>query len=433
MFFIKLVLVTVFSATGFISPAIAQHNSVKRSKIPIHLPLDLTSNEYRKLNQSQAVKVLPSSKFNSHEIQMANNLATITKWGETNLKWVEKINANRTEDQKITLSDANSRKGIPLESPNTYSDEIVTKDFNEFVKALPHADLKNIWSGQAALTSEPPINDADFQLLARKLDRFYQTASRWNMMKPYLTQLAAGRYDDVRGYYFLNKMENREEKLRDISSLSSSEQQQIKIWLNMMCLNDLRWDGKCEKEINEAFNKKIDLNSLYNKYVKKSEGIWQDFFGMYFHRDDVEYKVENNREFFTMPFLNPQNDRILNFVKANTEDEWKGSFWNLIIRVVDRNASANIRFQRGATAHVAGGNTIVMDANQDIDSYEEKWTIRHEYGHILGLVDCYHEFYDSSIKAIVNYQLDVTDLMCSRAGNLKPRHYEVLKQAYGQN
>ena len=85
-----------------------------------------------------------------------------------------------------------------------------------------------------------------------------------------------------------------------------------------------------------------------------------------------------------------------------------------------------------ANVNGLGGNQIVMDSNQPIEEYESQWTIRHEFGHVLGLPDCYHEFYDTNLEAYVNYQLDVTDLMCSRAGNMKERIYTELKKAYGK-
>ncbi len=53
-------------------------------------------------------------------------------------------------------------------------------------------------------------------------------------------------------------------------------------------------------------------------------------------------------------------------------------------------------FQKGVTPHVnrLGGNVIIMDAAASIEEYAIRWAIRHEYGHVLGLPDCYFEFYD---------------------------------------
>jgi hypothetical protein len=71
-----------------------------------------------------------------------------------------------------------------------------------------------------------------------------------------------------------------------------------------------------------------------------------------------------------------------------------------------------------------------MDANSSLDEFDSQWTLRHEFGHVLGLPDCYHEFYDTKIEAYVNYQIDVTDLMCSRSGNMNERIFKELKRTY---
>jgi hypothetical protein len=79
---------------------------------------------------------------------------------------------------------------------------------------------------------------------------------------------------------------------------------------------------------------------------------------------------------------------------------------------------------------VSDGNTIVIDRNTDIDEYEVRWTIRHEFDHVLRLPDCYIEFYDQELGAAVNYQIDTSDLMCSRAGNINQRIVDELKRVY---
>jgi hypothetical protein len=71
-----------------------------------------------------------------------------------------------------------------------------------------------------------------------------------------------------------------------------------------------------------------------------------------------------------------------------------------------------------------------MDANTPLTEWDVQWTIRHEFGHVLGFVDCYLEFYDPSEKAIVTYQLDIDHLMCARSGRMQKSMYDVLKQYY---
>jgi hypothetical protein len=92
----------------------------------------------------------------------------------------------------------------------------------------------------------------------------------------------------------------------------------------------------------------------------------------------------------------------------------------------------HIVFKEGATPHVneLAGSEITMDGNRNIDEYSSRWTIRHEYGHVLGLPDCYIEFYDESEGVMISYQLDITNLMCSRRGRLQEKHFDELKRVY---
>jgi len=86
-------------------------------------------------------------------------------------------------------------------------------------------------------------------------------------------------------------------------------------------------------------------------------------------------------------------------------------------------------FEPGITPHVSFPG-IYMDSNAPLTEYDVQWTIRHEFGHVLGLPDCYMEFYDTDIEAMVSYQLDVTNLMCSRRGHIQQTHYDELKRIY---
>jgi hypothetical protein len=132
-------------------------------------------------------------------------------------------------------------------------------------------------------------------------------------------------------------------------------------------------------------------------------------------------------------FADPKDSKIASFLKDNIEDEFSFADWSLKMEFVDlARGVSRLEFKSGVTPHVnkLGGNIITMDKASSIDEYDIKWTIRHEYGHILGLPDCYFEFYDSKNQMGVSYQIDTSDLMCSRAGDFNERLYLELKKAY---
>jgi hypothetical protein len=71
-----------------------------------------------------------------------------------------------------------------------------------------------------------------------------------------------------------------------------------------------------------------------------------------------------------------------------------------------------------------------MDQNSDMQDPENETVLAHEFGHALGFPDCYVEFYDDDEQAIINYQLDVQNIMCSLNGTVNASHFEELRKTY---
>ena len=85
--------------------------------------------------------------------------------------------------------------------------------------------------GNHDFTDTPPVETKAYLDAARELDRVYQSALRWRMMSGYLGYLAERRHQDVRGWYFLSRLESRAEKLRGFSQLGHDEQEKLRGWL----------------------------------------------------------------------------------------------------------------------------------------------------------------------------------------------------------
>lgn len=390
---------------------------------PLHLDLEMTSAEYAALlkETSQNKKVQPKADDPA--------ISSTIKLGARLSKWIALINANRTADSAIRLTSATTRRGIPIDKPNTYSPSIIKKDVEETLSTMP-ASMKDVLTGTGDLPTTTGMDDETFILHARKLDRHYQSAARYKSVDMYRSEYIAAAAQDVRGYYYLTKNKIGSEELADIAKIPAETLPAIKDALLKVCLNSLFSDNKCSRELDRAV-KKNQLSAFYSRHIEGAKLNWNNFFRIPGdgRRRDIKW-TENQA---SVPFNTPEIPKFIPYLQNNIEDEFKWNNWALKIVFGSFDYGPRLKFEPGVVPHVngLGGNEIVMDSNQPIEEYESQWTIRHEFGHVLGLPDCYHEFYDVNAKAYVNYQLDITDLMCSRAGNMNERIYLELKGAYG--
>lgn len=387
-----------------------------------HLDLEMTSEEYR-----------------VHLAQLAKNktlgpddpaIAASIKLGERLSKWIAKVNASRPADAAIRLTSPLTRRGVPIETPSIYNPTIIKAGAEKIVSELPEA-MKSVITSTDELPATIGMDDETFIKHARLLDRNYQSAARYKSVNPYRMQYTSAASEDVRGYYYLTQNKIGKEELQDVATIDADKIAPIKDALTKICLNSGDSLAACKKKVEAAFTSNT-LAALYTKYFAASQKNWNDFFIIPSNgrRSDLAW----TDAIMTVPFNTPSIAKFIPYLQVNIEDEFRFGNWKLKMNFGSFSNGPELIFQAGVVPHVngLGGNQIVMDSNQPIEEYESQWTIRHEFGHVLGLPDCYHEFYDTNLNAYVNYQLDITDLMCSRAGNMKERIYTELKKAYGK-
>lgn len=389
------------------------------------IPPDATSTQYQAWKRS-FTSVL---QFNN------DGLNEVVNAGERNLNWLTYMNSFRANDPiSFTDRQSGSRGGYPIDKPSEYSPSLILEKFSKVKGDCPVA-LREIIFGRASFTKDLPVTLEEYVTFARALDRSYQTALRWRMMQPYLEELGARRTEDVRGFYYLSNMADRADKLAAFNELSEAERNQFRGWLLGLCLNDRRRTLEtCRARIDSAIVEREDLEALYRSMESAGQRLWNEYFDIPSSaiRDDFTWEVlANGKTRLVTPFRDPVKPEVRDFVLRNNMEEWQLGNWHLDL-VFAPNADVRIEFIPGATAHVngLGGNRIVMDANQPLTEWDAQWTIRHEFGHVLGLPDCYVEFYEEERNVIVNYQLDITNIMCSRAGHIKEINVRELERAY---
>ncbi|MDG0815696.1 hypothetical protein [Bdellovibrio svalbardensis] len=347
--------------------------------------------------------------------------------GPRNLEWLNLLNAHRKPEDKIQLSNPGSSKGIPMEDPLRYNDALLNERWMLIEKDLP-PELKTVLLGTASLPTSLPVDLEVYRLWARKIDVIYSHSLRWNGMRKNIPYFRTQKIFDFRGLRFLGKIgdEKLKEELQNYKSLPVERQQQLKGWVWDVCFNATKWDPTCDTLMERALRNST-LFEMYKKYQDQAQRNYEKLFEVTNPRKDIYSSAGS----LVMGFKPSENDAINLFVKNNVEAEWQWTTGGLKLNF-DSKAAANIRFIPGTVAYVedVGGDTITMDSQVSIESWDSQWTIRHEYGHVLGFPDCYIEFWDDTEKAFVSYQFDLDNLMCSRAGKFNERNKNELFKAY---
>ncbi len=381
-----------------------------------HMDLEMTSAEYEAL-----LKTIPKSRFEEPSVEQA------IKLGQRLSAWIAKVNTGRSAETAIRLTSAATRRGIPIDKPNMYNPAIIKKTQEEVLADMP-ASMREVILGSAEIPGTISLDDETFIKHARLLDRNYQSAARFKSLSPYQSAYIQRAAEDVRGYYYLTTSKITAHELRDTSLISDEKVKPIKDALVGICKNSSIWGG-CVGIVEKAWTDN-KLGDHYKKYYPAAAKLWKGFFEV--PRSGTRRDVSWSENTMTVPFNTPAIPKFIPYLQNNIEDEFRWNGWSMKINFGTFSNGPELVFEPGVVPHVngLGGNTITMDSNQPIEEYESQWTIRHEFGHVIGLPDCYHEFYDTELKAFVNYQLDITDLMCSRAGNMNERIFLELKKAY---
>jgi len=383
-----------------------------------HLDLEMTSAEYRTY-----LKSTTSVKQDDPAIREGLRI------GDRLSRWIGAINASRPAGPAIRLTAPNVQGGIPIDRPLVYSPATIQAEINAAMAGLP-ASMKEVINSAGPFPFNPGVDDETFIQFARPLDRVYQRSARYKAVDQFRDHYIGQAIRDVRGLYFLEKNKIRAANLRNVGAINPTLLRSISEALFLICLNNKsETQTSCQFKLRQALSTNA-LSEYYSAYINGSTQNWYSFFRI--PKQVLRTDLHATPRLLDVPFNNPSIPKFAPFLRYNIEDEYRWGNWQLKLYFGTYLNGPRLEFKPGATPHVdrLGGNLITMDANSPIEEFSSQWLIRHEFGHVLGLPDCYHEFYDVNLKAYVNYQLDLSDLMCSRAGKMNERIYLELKENY---
>jgi len=208
--------------------------------------------------------------------------------------------------------------------------------------------------------------------------------------------------------------------------MDQNEYEQMIVAFQRMCINSNGLQSsKCSKDSIEGAR---NYYSLYYKWVGASREIEQDFFKIHYPLAGLQTDQFYDKEVITVLVKKPSNYEMARFLKESVEKAWNTDNYELKIEWSNSiDAKISIEFVEEGTHH-ANFRTRVISMNRKTFQYDELTGVilAHEFGHVLGFKDCYHEFWDHDENGYVFYKVDVTNIMCSNAGDVKDFHFEQL-------
>ncbi len=407
---------------------------------PIDWPFDATFEEYRNLYIQQQLHSTPNQLINISSKNEDLSVDMSISAGERLHAWLKLINSNRAVEDQITLTKKDNEpildKYKSLKEPREYGPSTIHKRANELLVEVPKPMVDVIYFGKT-MTANVPVSDDEFAKWGQEVSLTYQRSVRWVSLQKWKDWYKRRRLQDIRGYFYLSNYSNLNKKLSDVKKLTKEELTLFKQSLVSNCMNNFAlFDDSayvikiCSNEYKTYINEN-NLIEYKEKYWQVAKQTWESYFVIQQPRKDIVWSpMSSNR--MTIPFKNIESKPIANWLEFNVEDEFKFNRWemDMVYTNQPQKNTSHLKFKKNTTPHVAEGNIIVMDENQSIDEYDTSWVIRHEFGHILRLPDCYFEYFDEERNLFVFYAIDISDLMCSRRGKMNQRIFDELKRVY---
>lgn len=360
-------------------------------------------------------------------------LGTYIDAGRRSAQWLARVNSKRDESRFLELWEAGS---IPPSKPLYYNSELLLKRCAEAKKRLSPSVREVLFSKAQIPDSVPAsISDEIFLRDIKRMESCYQTAIRWLSLVPQLELERAKAWLDMRGLLELEKRSDLKFIFENWGSTPVELRNLITASVIGVCRNATRSMNGCDSAAYAAASAGR-LGELYASHLSGARRLWNSYFQVKSPLASVRWSKQKPGVVI-VPFRK-SNSAIERFLSMNIEEEWAIDGFQLRLEFVSGAAvfrsMGGFAQKPGIVPHVARRRqirpTIHLDSDIPLNTRYSREVVRHEFGHVLGFPDCYVEFFDTTQQAMIYYELDEQNLMCSRNGRVLPLHFKALRRAH---
>lgn len=337
-------------------------------------------------------------------------------------EWRKFLNVQAQEES------ASERMAWSPDFPMTWGPKQILNDLDRFKSDCPQEIVSVLTTPTAAFFK---VDEWIFSFWYESFASLATEAARWILLRDYLPYYTAQKKQDVRPYYFLSKDPDVGRDLQSWASLTSTRREYLQKWLPLLCFNSKgKTQETCEIELMAAVTKPNGALDYYSDYLPAGRANFDSFFSIPETHPDFSWNIESGLAHFRL--VRHSNEEQSAWFQEVLESFYHFDFLKLAVEYRDTwwlRRPTRLFFKPGTTAHVnrLAGTEIHFDS---LDYKKEPIVAAHEFGHILGLPDCYIEFYEPENEWMLYYAIDRSNFMCSLSGQFLDAHRIELKKSY---